>query len=40
MSVRSQLIVIILNNNCNVCKLKKLKLITQCNQEQKTHTEP
>lgn len=36
MNVHGQLIVTFLNNNCNICKLGKLKLLAQCNQEQKT----
>jgi len=35
MSVHSQFIVTLLNNNSNICKFKKSKLTAQCNQEQK-----
>jgi len=35
MGVHSQIIVTFLNNKCNTCKLKKIKLVPQCNQEEK-----
>jgi hypothetical protein len=35
MSVNSQFIVTLLNNKCNICKLRKIKSAAQCNQEQK-----